>query len=56
MRWLLMVLLVSLAALLLAAAAVAIHIFRRARLRHKPAAKIDPARDPAEEADVEPEV
>jgi hypothetical protein len=51
-----MVLLVSLAALLLAAAAVAIHIYRRAKLRRKPAADTDPAIDPAEEADAEAEV
>jgi hypothetical protein len=51
-----MVLLVSLTALLLAAAGVTIHIYQRARLRRKPVANIGPALDSAEEPDVETEV
>jgi hypothetical protein len=61
MRWLMIGLLASLAALLLAAAGVARHIWiRRSRLRHKPVAgKISQAArgqvvDPAEETEVEP--
>jgi uncharacterized membrane protein len=55
MRWLLIVLLVSLAALLFAAAALARHIW----IRHKPHASSkaspDPALYPPEEHDVEVE-
>jgi hypothetical protein len=51
MRWLMIGLLVSLGALLIAAGGVARHIFlQRARLRRKPPANIDLA----EEADPEP--
>lgn len=59
MRWLMIGLLVSLLALLLAAAGVARHIWlQRAALRRKPVANVelphDPALDPAEETDLEP--
>ena len=59
MRWLMIGLLVSLLALLLAAAGVARHVLmQRANLRRKQAASIeqthDPALDPADETDQEP--
>jgi hypothetical protein len=54
MGWLVIVLLVSLLALLFAAAGVALHIYRRARLRRKPIANADPSLGPAEETDLEP--
>jgi HAMP domain-containing protein len=61
MRWLMIGLLVSLAALLFVAAGVARHIWiRRANLRHKPVAgKVSQAApgqvlDPAEETELEP--
>ncbi len=58
MRWLLIVLLVSLAALLIAAAAMARHIWlHHARIRSKPSAEagqtLDSASGPAEETDAE---
>ncbi len=51
MRWLILVLLVSLGALLLAAAGVARYIWLR---RGKPRKESSMAIDPAEEADLEP--
>jgi hypothetical protein len=59
MRWLIIAFLVSLLALLLAAAGVARHIMlQRANLRRKPVASIEPPHDPAldsaEETDQEP--
>jgi hypothetical protein len=53
MRWLIIVLLVSLLALLVAAAAVALHIcYQRAKLRRNPAVgATGRALDPADEAD-----
>ncbi|MGO9318771.1 MAG: hypothetical protein ACLPXT_04980 [Terracidiphilus sp.] len=57
MRWLLLVLLVSLAALLIAAAGVAHHIWaqrRRSRLKHSAGAGAAP--DSAEETDIETEL
>ena len=59
MRWLMIGLLVSLLALLLAAAGVARHILlQRANLRPKPVVNIgrdhETAHDPAEETDREP--
>ena len=56
MRWLMIGLLVSLFALLVAAAGVARHIYQRAKLRRKPVANIDLALDPPEEADQELEL
>jgi hypothetical protein len=57
MRWLLIVLLVSLAGLLMAAAGVAIHIVvQRSRLRSKPRKGAGPAPDPAGDADQETEI
>jgi hypothetical protein len=61
MRWLLIALLVSLAALLIAAAGMTIHIWvQRARLRTKPpsgAGKLPSSSSgPAEENDVETEI
>jgi hypothetical protein len=58
MRWLMIALLVSLGALLLAAAGVARHILvQRAKLRRKPVAKSgqapNTAFDPPEDADIE---
>jgi hypothetical protein len=58
MRWLMMGFLVSLGVLLLAAAGVARHIqLQRAKLRRKPPAgagpALDPARDAAEETDLD---
>jgi uncharacterized protein YneF (UPF0154 family) len=53
MRWLVLCLLVSLAALLFAAAGMALHILmQRRQLRRKPPDSIDPA----EETDLKPEV
>jgi hypothetical protein len=47
MRWLFIVLLVSLAALLSAAAGVALHVWRqRSRQRSEPAAAFEPAEEP----------
>jgi len=46
MRWLMIGLLVSLGALLIAAAGAARHIWlQRAKLRHNPSAALDPAGD-----------
>jgi uncharacterized iron-regulated membrane protein len=57
MRWLLLVLLVSLAALLIAAAGVAHYIWaQRRRSRHKPSAGAGAAPDSAEETDIETEL
>jgi hypothetical protein len=57
MRWLLIALLVSLAALLIAAAGMTIHVWvQRARLRSKASAGAGPAPDPAEETDQETEI
>ncbi|HEY1208315.1 MAG TPA: hypothetical protein VGE85_02995 [Terracidiphilus sp.] len=54
MRWLLMVLLVSLAALLIAAAGVTHYIWsRRRRNRSKPSAGAGAATGPADETDIE---
>jgi hypothetical protein len=51
MRWLMIGLLVSLLALLLAAAGVARHVLlQRASLRRKPVASIEPTHDPAPDA------
>jgi uncharacterized membrane protein len=56
MRWLLIALLVSLAALLIAAAGGARHIWlQRAQLRAKPAAGANSAPDAVEQTDVETE-
>jgi hypothetical protein len=62
MRWLLIVLFVSLGGLLLAAAGVALHIrLQRAKLRRKPAAgdgttpTPDSPLGPVEETEIEPE-
>ena len=57
MRWLLIGLLVSLGALLYAAAAVARHILvQRRQLRHARAVVVDPVEEPeAEEPDIEQE-
>jgi hypothetical protein len=53
MRWLMIGLLVSLGALLLAAAGVARHIWlQRARLSSKPPVSASRAQDPADEADL----
>jgi hypothetical protein len=54
MGWLVIVLLVSLLALLIAAAGVALHIYQRAKFRRKPIANADPSLGPAEETDLEP--
>ena len=57
MRWLLIVLLVSLAGLLIAAAGVTIHIcLQRARLRSRATTGGGPATSPTEETDQETEV
>jgi hypothetical protein len=57
MRWLLIALLVSLAALLFAAAGVAHHIWaQRKRGRSRPSAGADAAPGTAEEADIETEL
>jgi flagellar basal body-associated protein FliL len=57
MRWLLLILLVSLAAMLIAAAGGALHIMiQRARSRSKPSAGTDATSGPAEESDTETEV
>jgi hypothetical protein len=57
MRWLLMVLLVSLVGLLIAALGVARHIvMQRARSRSKPSADTAKAPGQAEETDVETEI
>ncbi|HME57366.1 MAG TPA: hypothetical protein VKF63_03445 [Terracidiphilus sp.] len=57
MRWLLMVLLVSLAALLIAAAGVAHYIWsRRKRSRSKPSAGDGATTGPADETDIETEL
>ncbi len=54
MRWLLIGLLVSLGALLLAAAGAACHILlQRAKLRRNPPGSSDSAVVPAEETDIE---
>jgi uncharacterized membrane protein len=57
MRWLLIALLVSLVALLFAAAGVARHIWRQhARIRSTPHAGHGLARAPADETEVETEI
>jgi uncharacterized membrane protein len=57
MRWLLLVLLVSFAAMLIAAVGGALHIWvQRARSRSKPSPGAKPASGPAEETDTETEV
>jgi len=61
MRWLMLALLVSLGALLFAAAGVAHHIWlQRRQLRRKPVVGVEPApdaaQDPAEEIDHEVEL
>jgi len=57
MRWLLLVLLVSLAAMLIAAFGGALHIWiQRRRSRSKPSAGTGTASGPAEETDTETEV
>ncbi len=57
MRWLLIVLLVSLAGLLVAAAGMTIHIcIQRARLRSRPAEGAGSAQDRAGDADREKEI
>jgi hypothetical protein len=57
MRWLLIGLLVSLGALLFAAAGVARHIWvQRAKLRHPPAANFEQAQDRVDEVDHEIEL
>jgi hypothetical protein len=61
MRWLMIALLVSLGALLLAAAGLARHIWlRRAKIRSKPTTGtvegVDPTAGQAEETDVETEI
>jgi Flp pilus assembly protein TadB len=54
MRWLLMVLLVSLAALLIAAAGVTHYVWaQRRRNRNKPSAGAGTATGPADETDIE---
>ncbi len=55
MRWLIIVLLVSLLALLFAAAGLARHIFECAKLRRKPVSGAGTAPDPAEEPDLDTE-
>jgi len=56
MRWLLIALLVSLAALLIAAAGMTLHIWvQRARLRSKPSAGAGKTSGSADETDVETE-
>jgi hypothetical protein len=53
MRWLMIALLVSLGALLLAAAGVARHIWlQRSQLSSKPVVSASQPRDPADEADL----
>jgi uncharacterized membrane protein len=57
MRWLLLVLLVSLVAMLIAAVGGALHIWiQRRRSRSKPSAGAKAASGPAEETDTETEV
>jgi uncharacterized iron-regulated membrane protein len=57
MRWLLLVLLVSLAAMLIAAAGGALHIWaQRRRSRFRPSAGTGAVPDPAEETDIETEL
>jgi hypothetical protein len=57
MRWLLIVLFVSLAGLLIAAAGMTIHIWvQRARLRSRPRKGAGPASDTAEDAGQETDV
>jgi hypothetical protein len=57
MRWLFIVLLISVAALLVAASGTALHIrIQRARIRSKPAAGAPPASGKAAETDVETEL
>jgi hypothetical protein len=61
MRWLLIALLVSLAALLIAAAGMTLHIWvQRTRLRSRPSTRNELIHDsttvPAEETDVETEI
>ncbi len=57
MRWLLIAFLVSLGALLLAAAGVARHIWRhRAQARHNRAVLLDPAAEVGEEVNIEVEL
>ena len=57
MRWLLYCLLVSLAALLVAAAGMAIHILlKRRELRRKSREITGPIIDPVDETDLEPKV
>jgi hypothetical protein len=61
MRWLLIVLLVSLAALLIAGAGMALHVWlRRGKIRPEPAVSagegFDAASGPTEEVDVETEI
>jgi len=55
MRWLMIALLVSLLALLIAAAGLARHIYLRSKLRSKPATVSGKVVYPADEADQEPE-
>jgi hypothetical protein len=56
MRWLLLVLLVSFAAMLIAAIGGALHVLaQRARGRSKPSAGVDAASGSAEETDTETE-
>jgi len=57
MRWLIICLLVSLVALLFAAAAMAHHVLMQRRaLRRAARAGVDPAIDSVEESEVKPEV
>jgi hypothetical protein len=57
MRWLFIALLISVAALLFAAAGTALHIWiQRARIRSNPQAGAPPASGKAEETDVETEL
>jgi hypothetical protein len=57
MRWLLIALLVSLAAMLIAAAGMTLHIWaRRAEIRSKPPVGTGLASGPHEETDVETEI
>jgi hypothetical protein len=55
MRWLMIALLVSLLALLIAAAGLARHIYLRSKLRRKSATPAGVSVYPADEADQEPE-
>jgi hypothetical protein len=57
MRWLMIALLVSLAAMLIAAAGMTLHIWvRRAQIRSKPSGGAGLATGPHEETDVETEI